>query len=782
MRSAALTPIQPVGIGLGAGSGDLRGGITSAVLTLVSTVSYAALAAAPLGPAGAASAVVSGLIGAVIGGVVACVIARRDALIFSPRASVAVVIASAATLFGQEAADPPAMAVFAVGWTTTCLVLAAVIQWVFGAMRLGGLIRLIPHPVTSGFTVGIALEMAALQMPHLAGGGAAATGVLVCISLTTTVVVTIGWARRGGFGGWAVPLGLMMGMLAHQVLRQSVGVQALPALPAIDFGVAPLYSLTAVAALLSVGDAVHALPNVLALSLVIALVNSIETLTCALAVEDLTQRRIDANRALIAGALGSLASVCGGGLPVGGGAATSVANIHAGAATFRSGLMAVALMVTLVIVFGRWLHHVPMAVVAGLMLFTAFTLARESMADLLTPWSSGSIQVQPRFDEIAVALLVCVLLLTSGILVAVVAGVVAATLLIVLRMRRTVVLRRYDANAAVLPPQSKTEIDSMQGRDIRVFEVNQPLFFATTEPLIQEIERIEPSVRFAIIDLTHGSAIDATAMRMLARCCVTMVARGHVVMMVVGIQGRTEHMASMPCEVFVELDEALRCAARQQMARSSRNQQIHMATENLSLHAAAVSGVHFPRSPSMAEPTPSPDLRPAVAPEALDAAVIANATRELTLFVGPMAKVIAQRVAVRCTSTAEFHRLLALELTSDGERTAFLRRCPAARGSPRAVATSAPASAEGLSLLRSSPTPLRSVDPIAPEVIGQASRDLSDYLGPLSKLLVARACAKALDREHLYRLLARHLPEPEQREAFLRNAKIPLRPFDTFAR
>jgi sulfate permease, SulP family len=743
--------------------GDLRGGLTSATLTLVSTVSYAAVAAAPLGASSSAAAIVSGLIGAAVGGTVASRLGPAPTQIFSLRASVAVVIASAITMIAGQVTPGPAASATVIAWVTGCLLLAGVFQWLFGALRMGGLIRLVPHPVMAGFTVGIAIEMILSQWPHLLVGSAVSgLGAATPVIVAAVSMAAIAWMQWRGRGGWAMPAGLLAGVASHELMSGGLGMGALPGLQAIDFDVAPLYGLPGLVDLPRVGAAWGLLPNIVGFALVIAFVNAIETLTSAVAIEELTQRRFDADQALRASALGSLAAVCAGGLPVGGGVAASVANLQAGARTRRSGLVAVVLLVVMVLVCSRWLDRVPMAVVAALIFTVAFTLARAPLAEMAAPWRSPRAPIRRHSGELAVAVLVCALLLSTGILAAVMGGVTAATLLIVLQMRRTVVRREYDANDADVAALAGVAVTAAQGRRIRVFEVRQPLFFATAEPLTQQIERIDAATRVAIIDLTHGGAVDATAMRVLARCCATLESRGQCVLMVVGAD-TDEHafdMQALPCRVFCELSDALLFSLDTFVEPHSLDRRPHMV------------------DPIRARPS---DIgKQSESPAAIDPALIDQAGRELARYVGPVGKVLALRAAARCDSASELYRLLALELSSADDRAAFLLHRP----EPEAERPPTPPQARGDALALVTPQPAAPSPGMAltPDILEQATRDLSSYLGPLSKLLVSRAHAKAVDREHLYRLLARHLANATQRETFLLAAGVQLRPFDPLQR
>jgi serine/threonine-protein kinase len=57
---------------------------------------------------------------------------------------------------------------------------------------------------------------------------------------------------------------------------------------------------------------------------------------------------------------------------------------------------------------------------------------------------------------------------------------------------------------------------------------------------------------------------------------------------------------------------------------------------------------------------------------------IEEATRRLTHYIGPIAKVVAKRAATQATSRHHFHMLLAEKLTDPKERARFLQEVGAA--------------------------------------------------------------------------------------------------------
>lgn len=762
--------------------GDLGGGLACATLTLVTSVSYAAVAGAPLGLSMSAAAVFSGLIGAALGGPVASLLGPVPTQVFSPRASVAVVIASAAVTVSQHAPAVPAAPAYVLAWLTACLLLAALLQCAFGALRLGTLIRLIPHSVTAGFTIGIAAQIVVSQWAHLFGAGSLQgfdQAAPLVVGLAT--VGAVGWTHWRGWSGWAMPAGLAAGLIAYAGLAACFSLAALPSLQAIDLSAAPLFSLPGLAAALNAGTMLGQIPSLIAFAFVIAFVNSIETLTSAVVLEDLTHRRFDANRALIAGAVGSLASVCAGGLPVAGSAATSLVNIQAGGHSRRSALIAGAVLLVAAFIVSGLLDLVPMAVVAGLMITVAFALAQAPLSELAATWRRHSGKAGRISGDMAVAALVCGLMLCTGIVTAVIGGVFAAMVLLIVQMRRTLVRRQYDATHPDAAAQLEFAIEPRVGRSIQILEIGQPLFFATVEAVIQVIERLHRSTRFAILDLSHIGAIDATAARMLSRCAQALRSRNRQILVVLGAHTSTFDRTVTSCGIFVNLGDALSfSAAHCGNAMAAANTGPQLNAQNRSQPLMATSTRRAPlrvvgdRDSSMYEDSPEQTtiilpLQPVAEPPAstLDAQVVDNAARELAVYVGPVAKVLAHRAQARATDVASLYQALALELHSFADREAFLRKQPAEpkAGALLRMRSPLPAAAD-------EPTTLSSGISLPTEVLEQATRELTPYLGPISKLLVKRAQAKALDRQHLYHLLARQLGSADDRSAFLAAAGV----------
>jgi sulfate permease, SulP family len=700
--------------------GELRGGVTTAVLTLVTAISYAAVAGAPLGGSMSAAAVLSGLIGAVLGGMIASLLGPVPTQIFSPRASVAVVIASAAIVFSKNASFIGGSQIQVLALLTACLLLAAALQCAFGLLKFGAFIRLVPHSVTAGFTIGLAIEMILSQLPHLAPKlnalGYAHVAPLV-VGLTTVAAISL--MRWRGWSGWAMPVGLLGGVLSHQLLGTFFNSTLLPSLQVINVAAAPLFSVIELQTLVGTELLQNQLPNLVAFAFVIAFVNSIETLTSAVVLEELTRCRFDANRALIAGAVGSLVAVCAGGLPVAGSAATSVVNVKAGGRSRQSALIAGVVLLTLAYLCRNWLDWVPLAAVAGLVLTVAVELAYAPFIEITQPLRRMSRKVQRAFGDIAVAVLVCVLLVTTDIVTAVIGGLFAATIPLVMQMRQTLVRRQYDGNHPTATALIESAIEPKIGGRIQIVEVAQPLFFATAEVVIEVIERLDSHMRVVILDLTHMGAIDATASRTLARCTATLRSRNQQLLIVAAKHVSAFDQIGLPCSLFANLTDALNAAVTQ--CENSRTKRVKTKEKGAML-----------------------DTAPVVAPTT-DAEVFVTLASHTSIDTNQWHQKVpsfVNQILDRMNSRIDY--------SDDAQRATYAR-----------------ANGPSTEMLYEFEPAQPSLPTIAPEVIEQATRALSAYLGPTAGLLVDRALVEALNAEHLFRLLSRHLSSAEARHAFI---------------
>lgn len=278
--------------------------------------------------------------------------------------------------------------------------MAGVLLFLMGLFKLGALVRYIPVSIVIGFTNGIAVLIGLSQlkdllglridkMPadffsqigtlaqHISSANPAALGIgLACLATVvlwpksyTMPLHPLGWrphARR-----WAAHLpgtivalvGATLAVLLLKLPVETIGSrfggipQALPAFALPDFSWASAKQLV--------------IPTV-----TIALLGAIESLLCARVADNMAPQhaRHDPNQELMAQGLANLVTPFFGGIPATGTIARTVTNVRAGAASPVAGIVHALTLLAIVLVAAPLALHVPLAALAGILLFVAWNM------------------------------------------------------------------------------------------------------------------------------------------------------------------------------------------------------------------------------------------------------------------------------------------------------------------------------------------------------------------------------------------------------------------------
>ena len=137
--------------------GDVYGGITAGVVALPLALAFGV--SSGVGP-------IAGVYGAIFVGLFAALFGGTPSQVSGPTGPMTVVMAAIFTQFtGMFPGDPATGAALAF----TVVILGGLFQIVFGILRLGKFINLVPHPVISGFMSGIGVIIILLQVAPLLG-------------------------------------------------------------------------------------------------------------------------------------------------------------------------------------------------------------------------------------------------------------------------------------------------------------------------------------------------------------------------------------------------------------------------------------------------------------------------------------------------------------------------------------------------------------------------------------------------------------------------------------
>jgi class 3 adenylate cyclase len=150
--------------------------------------------------------------------------------------------------------------------------------------------------------------------------------------------------------------------------------------------------------------------------------------------------------------------------------------------------------------------------------------------------------------------------------------------------------------------------------------------------------------------------------------------------------------------------------------------------------------------------------------------LLAQMEAALARSIGPLARVIVRKTAGSAGDLPELCRRLA-EAVPEGERAKFQERLGDLAGLPRAPRATAPAAgpaAQPQPATAAAPPGRRAAGgrPLSPDVLAEAAERLAVYVGPMARVLVKRAAAKAQSSRELYEQLVEHIDDLQARRRF----------------
>ncbi|EOC1342777.1 C4-dicarboxylic acid transporter DauA [Cronobacter dublinensis] len=392
----------------------------------------------------------------------------------------------------------------------------------FGLARFGRLIEYIPLPVTLGFTSGIGITIATMQIKDFFGlemahvpehylpkvaalamalpgvnPGDAATGIV-------TLAVLILWPRLGIrlpghlpalLAGCAV-MGIVhllggnvatIGSRFHYLLADGTQGSGIP--PLLPQLVLP-WDLPGSGFTLSLDSLRALLPAAFSM----AMLGAIESLLCAVVLDGMTGTRHNANSELIGQGLGNLVAPFFGGITATAAIARSAANVRAGATSPVAAVFHALLVLLALLALAPLLSWLPLSAMAALLLMVAWNMSEAHKV-------IGLLRRAPQ-DDIIVMLLCMSLTVLFDMVIAISVGVVLASLLFMRRVAR--MTRLAPLNVSV--PE-----------DVLAVRVTGPLFFAAAEGVFTPLLAQAAGKRVIVMQWDAVPVLDAGGLDALQR-------------------------------------------------------------------------------------------------------------------------------------------------------------------------------------------------------------------------------------------------------------------------
>ena len=532
--------------------GDLFGGVTAAVIALPMALAFGVASGA-----GAAS----GLWGAVLVGFFAALFGGTPTLISEPTGPMTVVMT--AVIAHLVAADPEN----GMAMAFTVVMMAGVFQIIFGALRLGKYVTMMPYTVISGFMSGIGIILVILQLAPFLGQASPSGGVVGTLQAIPELLANI-QPEETMLAAVSVAIILFMpARLKRLVPPQLVALIGGTILSLVLFPDLDIRRIGEIPMGFPQMQVPTFRPDQLQLmfvdAAVLGMLGCIDALLTSVVADSLTRTDHNSNKELIGQGIGNLMSGLFGGIAGAGATMGTVVNIQTGGRTALSGLTRAFILLVVILGAANLAATIPLAVLAGIALKVGIDII---------DW--GFLKRAHQISVKGALIMYGVILLTVlvDLIAAVGIGVFVANILTIDRMsqlRSESVRAITDADDAIrLNSEEKRWLDEGNGR-VLLFQLSGPMIFGVAKAISREHNAIGEydAVVFDVNDVPH---LGVTASLALESAIEEAVEKGRSVY-IVGAAGQTKRrLASLKVfnivpanNLYTDRSEALRQAVLQ---------------------------------------------------------------------------------------------------------------------------------------------------------------------------------------------------------------------------
>jgi sulfate permease, SulP family len=410
--------------------------------------------------------------------------------------------------------------------------LAGVLLLAMGALKLGGLVRYVPVGIVIGFTNGIAVLIALSQIKDLLGLSIAkmpsnffaqlkAIGQHldsfnpVALALGVTCLAgLVFWPKLFSPGG-VLPVRMLEGRTLRSASRMPGSIVALVSLSVLTavFNL-PVETIGSRFGGIPTGLPSFVLPDVswesaqqlFIPTLTIAMLGAVESLLCARVADNLTTLpRHDPNQELMAQGIANMVAPLFGGIPATGTIARTVTNVRSGGTSPVAGIVHAVTLLAVVLVAAPLAVHVPLAALAGILLFVAFNMGEWHEFARLRQFSAGY-----RLILLGTFFLTVVFDLTVAIEI----GLVLSCAFFIYRMSTLFQVQPVSAIAQPTPP------------GVLLFNLYGALFFGAVTKVERLAEQAPVGTRAMVLDLHRLVLMDPSGLDAMAQLQRSLARKG----------------------------------------------------------------------------------------------------------------------------------------------------------------------------------------------------------------------------------------------------------------
>ncbi|HYF51223.1 MAG TPA: SulP family inorganic anion transporter [Planctomycetota bacterium] len=439
--------------------------------------------------------------------------------------------------------------------------MAGIMLILMGLSGLGSLIKYVPYPVTTGFTTGIAVTIATIQIKDVFGLKVTHEHITYAHKTITIEGHTGDFVEKVVRDVPGLPdhfhekvqalyhgfLNTSSDTILHTAAIAGLTLAVLILYPHLLPSVARKIPAPLIAVLLSVaatlataqclgwdvetigkrfGEIPRGLPSfnsalfsefswnfdtlnaLLMPAIAIAMLGAIESLLSAVVADGMAGTKHDSNTELIGQGIGNVCSPLFGGIAATGAIARTATNIRNGARSPVASITHALTLLLIMVAFAPYAKYIPMAALGAILLVVSYNMAElKHFRHLLRAPTSDMI-----------VLLTCFLLTVfTDMVIAVVVGMILAALLFMKRMSEITSVDPLSSPTSDVEMQSHAISPADIPRGVTIYSVDGPFFFGASEKAITAMETVGSSTRVVIMRLNRVPAMDATGLYALEK-------------------------------------------------------------------------------------------------------------------------------------------------------------------------------------------------------------------------------------------------------------------------
>ena len=494
--------------------GDVLGGLTAAVVALPLALAFGEAA---LGDGGA----IYGLYGAVVVGFLAALFGGTPAQVSGPTGPMSVTVAGVIASLTAIGVNPDLGAGEILPMVMAAVVIGGLFQVLFGLLKLGKYITLVPYSVVSGFMSGIGVIIITIQLGPLlgitTGGGVIESfnrlvnnfqpnGAAIAVSIMTLAIVFL-TPRK--ISQW-IPSPLLALLIVTPLSVWLFNDAAL-----LDRGVTPIPRIGNIPE----GGLTFSIPNIqdnfaliVQAGLVLAVLGAIDSLLTSLVADNISQTRHNSDRELIGQGIGNSISGLFSGLPGAGATMRTVINVKSGGSTPISGMVHSIVLLIVLLGAGSLAAEIPKALLAGILIKVGLDII---------DW--GFLRRAHKLSLKTAAVMYGVLLMTVlwDLISAVLVGVFVANMLTIDSITQTQLegmeadnpfkddSARDDFSDLPISADEQVLLDKCAG-DVMLFRLRGPMSFGAAKGISERMMLVR-NYKVLILDITDVPRLGVTA-------------------------------------------------------------------------------------------------------------------------------------------------------------------------------------------------------------------------------------------------------------------------------